>query len=425
MHYQGSNNTSSSSSGPSSAGLTNLPTHLYRGDPRAQYSAASYNQSYQTPVRDASSSGTQSYSGMNMQQQRNKFASKGAPPIAVSSGMPAYNSPLVLVPSSNMFNGMPQMSPFMASPMTGQADQMGQYSYVTANMHPNMGSMIPCSSIPYAMNYEMHGNKPAVWYTPDQKGVQNDTYGSMQYYPAPFVPAMDGSSLQAYSYAPMYPQMASLPVQGYQVMKTTDGYVFQDLEALTQQDPAIPHAVPAMWTNPSELTLAKCLENREGITNVYIRGFLPETTDDMLHAYAVRFGKIERRKAIVDLETGLCKGYSGPSTLDKRANDTDTRIGSFAFVQFYSFESCENCIRGFYYLGYQASFAQKSRNSRLKDLEDRSSTNIYCTNLPIDWTEAVSLLSPLARERMTTDHISGPSSPLRALPCSLGEDQPR
>lgn len=82
---------------------------------------------------------------------------------------------------------------------------------------------------------------------------------------------------------------------------------------------------------------------------------------------------------------------------------------SFGFVQYYNFESCENCIRGFFYLGYQASFAQvsslrlylmvctdifqKSRNSRLKDLEDRASTNIYCTNLPIDWTEAVSWLA--------------------------------
>lgn len=47
----------------------------------------------------------------------------------------------------------------------------------------------------------------------------------------------------------------------------------------------------------------------EGITNVYIRGFLPETTDEMLHAYAARFGKIERCKAIVDLDTSLCKGY--------------------------------------------------------------------------------------------------------------------
>lgn len=32
---------------------------------------------------------------------------------------------------------------------------------------------------------------------------------------------------------------------------------------------------------------------------------------------------------------------------------------------------------------------QKSRNSRLKDLEDRTSTNIYCTNVPMHWTEAV------------------------------------
>lgn len=36
-----------------------------------------------------------------------------------------------------------------------------------------------------------------------------------------------------------------------------------------------------------------------------------------------------------------------------------------------------------------ADVVQKSRNSRLKDLEDKSSTNIYCTNVPIDWTEAV------------------------------------
>jgi hypothetical protein len=33
---------------------------------------------------------------------------------------------------------------------------------------------------------------------------------------------------------------------------------------------------------------------------------------------------------------------------------------------------------------------QKSRNSRLKDLEDRNSTNIYCTGVPIDWNELVS-----------------------------------
>lgn len=109
-----------------------------------------------------------------------------------------------------------------------------------------------------------------------------------------------------------YPMVSNIHVQQpclqYQMMKTPTGYVIQDMEILTQQDPPIPRAIPAMWTNQSDLTLAKCLENREGITNVYIRGFPPETTDDMLHAYASRFGEIDRCKAILDLETGSCKG---------------------------------------------------------------------------------------------------------------------
>jgi NADPH-ferrihemoprotein reductase len=124
----------------------------------------------------------------------------------------------------------------------------------------------------------------------------------------PTVGAVERAALASYAYnMPTLPQTMQ-PYLQYQMMKSSNGYVLQDLEALTQQDPPIPRAVPAMWTNPSDLTLAKCLENREGITNVYIRGFLPETTDEMLHAYASRFGKIERCKAIIDLETGLCKG---------------------------------------------------------------------------------------------------------------------
>lgn len=225
---------------------------------------------------------------------------------------------------------------------------------------------------PYLVNYDMQdfsGQRRSPWVSAeDHKGAGSsaaESGSSMEYIPTP--PTMDNSTYSGYAYNAIPPQL-SQPCLPLQMMKTSNGYILQDLEALTQQDPPIPRAVPAMWTNPSELTLAKCLENREGITNVYIRGFLPETTDETLHSYASRFGKIDRCKAIVDLDTGLCKG--------------------FGFVQYFNFESCENCIRGFFYLGYQASFAQKSRNSRLKDLEDRTSTNIYCTNVPIDWTEA-------------------------------------
>ncbi|KAJ5982968.1 Nucleotide-binding alpha-beta plait [Penicillium waksmanii] len=369
MHHQNSQNPSSSSSGPSSNGQTGQYYH----DPRSSY-PSTYNQAAKTPIRDVNSSGPQVYNGSNMQNQRNKFTSKAAAPITVNSNLDwsaanrAYNSPLILVPNSTLFSGIPQVSSFVTSPITGQTDQVNQFPYVPTGVYQNLGSMIPgtYSSWPYMMNYELQDNKQSVWNPADQKGAQNENSGSLQYYPS-FVPTLDGASLSGYSYPNMLPQVGPLSLP-FQMMKTTNGYVIQDLDALTQQDPAIPRAVPAMWTNPSELTLAKCLENREGITNVYIRGFLPETTDDMLHAYAFRFGKIERCKAIVDLDTGLCKG--------------------FGFVQYYSFESCENCIRGFFYLGYQASFAQKSRNSRLKDLEDRASTNIYCTNIPIDWTEA-------------------------------------
>lgn len=100
--------------------------------------------------------------------------------------------------------------------------------------------------------------------------------------------------------------------QGYlplQLGKGSDGqYTYLDLDALTQQEPAIPRAVPAPWSSNSQRTLDKALKNEFGITNVYIRGLLPDTTDDMLHSYAARFGEIISCKAIVDLETGLCKG---------------------------------------------------------------------------------------------------------------------
>lgn len=305
----------------------------------------------------------------------------------------AYNSPFILVPNSSVFNGVPTVSSFVPNGVSGQADQMGQFSYLPTGVYPNVNPVVSGGypSWPYMINYEMHegtANKQATWNSSDvQKGTQGENTGQVQYYPSNLVSSMDGSAMPAYSYGGMVaPQLGSLSLP-LQMMKTPNGYVVQDLEALTQQEPAIPRAVPAMWTNPSDLTLAKCLENREGITNVYIRGFLPETSDEMLHAYAARFGKIERCKAIVDLDTSLCKGYQLRFfTLCRSFILIDNRFG---FVQYYSFESCENCIRGFFYLGYQASFAQKSRNSRLKDLEDRSSTNIYCTNIPLDWTEAV------------------------------------
>lgn len=112
-----------------------------------------------------------------------------------------------------------------------------------------------------------------------------------------------------------YPYQAQVDSQTYiagpiQPMKTKDnkGYEMVNLDELVMRNPSIPRAVPALWTNQEDLTLAKCLQNPEGITNIYIRGFMPDTTDEDLHQWASRFGEIESCKAIIEQDTGKCKG---------------------------------------------------------------------------------------------------------------------
>lgn len=78
------------------------------------------------------------------------------------------------------------------------------------------------------------------------------------------------------------------------------------LLALVHKEPPIPRAIPAP-SSPLK-PLDRSLENKSGETNVYIRGLLPETTDEMLHAWGKRFGDIASSKSIIDLKSSLCKG---------------------------------------------------------------------------------------------------------------------
>lgn len=93
------------------------------------------------------------------------------------------------------------------------------------------------------------------------------------------------------------------PIQNkYSVAATTPMHI----QMLVAQDPPMPRAIPAP-SSPMK-PLDRCLENKNGETNVYIRGLLPETTDEMLHVWGIRFGDIQSSKSIIDLKTGLCKG---------------------------------------------------------------------------------------------------------------------
>ncbi|KAF2268794.1 hypothetical protein CC78DRAFT_353266 [Lojkania enalia] len=137
------------------------------------------------------------------------------------------------------------------------------------------------------------------------------------------------------------------------------------LLALLNKEPPIPRAIPA--PNSPHKPLDRSLENKSGETNVYIRGLLPETTDEMLHAWGKRFGDIQSSKSIIDMKTNLCKG--------------------FGFIKYHNFEDAENCIRGFHYLGYEVSFARESFYSKLKKFSDEHNTNLYVSNIPKNMNE--------------------------------------
>ncbi|KAE8036857.1 hypothetical protein FH972_009490 [Carpinus fangiana] len=139
----------------------------------------------------------------------------------------------------------------------------------------------------------------------------------------------------------------------------------QEFLNILTRDPPVPHAVPA--PNSPVKTLDRALQNPNGITNVYIRGLQPGTTDDMLQNWAERFGDIVSSKSIIDHTTGKCKGYG--------------------FVKYHNFKDAENCIRGFHYMGYESSFARESFYAVLKKLSDEKNTNLYVSNLPKDMNE--------------------------------------
>ena len=76
---------------------------------------------------------------------------------------------------------------------------------------------------------------------------------------------------------------------------------------------------------------------------------------------------------------------------------------------YHNYDDAENCIRAFFFLGYEAKFAkvsrcrssrrshqipyltiyQESHNQRLKNLAEPDNTNLYVSNLPRMMVEAV------------------------------------
>ncbi|KAI7871872.1 hypothetical protein BDF14DRAFT_1759906 [Spinellus fusiger] len=104
--------------------------------------------------------------------------------------------------------------------------------------------------------------------------------------------------------------------------------------------------------------------------NIYVRGLSSTITDESFQALCESYGKVASSKAILDQKNGECKGYG--------------------FTMYEREQDCQAAIDGLNKAGLQASFARvghESFSSRLKHLQDDTSTNIYISNLPLDMSE--------------------------------------
>ncbi|XP_068101760.1 RNA-binding motif, single-stranded-interacting protein 1 isoform X4 [Hyperolius riggenbachi] len=154
----------------------------------------------------------------------------------------------------------------------------------------------------------------------------------------------------------MYPQYATY-------------YYPQYLQAKQPIVPAHPMAPPSPSTtnNNSSSSSSSSGWDQLSKTNLYIRGLLPNTTDQDLVKLCQPYGKIVSTKAILDKTTNKCKGYG--------------------FVDFDSPAAAQKAVSALKATGVQAQMAKQ---------QEQDPTNLYISNLPLsmDEQELETMLKP-------------------------------
>ncbi|PWN51593.1 hypothetical protein IE53DRAFT_293747, partial [Violaceomyces palustris] len=102
------------------------------------------------------------------------------------------------------------------------------------------------------------------------------------------------------------------------------------------------------------------------LTNIYINNLSENTTDEALFHLGSVCGVVMSHKAMIDAETGLCKGYG--------------------FIMYSNPEEAQRAIIWFSNNGFQTSYARESFSAKLRRMADRTSTNVYLSNLPVKFT---------------------------------------
>lgn len=255
-----------------------------------------------------------SFQGMNMQNQTFAAQAKNA-----------------MMSTGNSYNGMS-----VASTVPSMYGTAGQYVYTNGygagnNQTPNMFT-------PHASQYmqqlgynayQHHDHSPLSQHwtpttgatgevptliTPRRDSIssnENDQPATPSYASYPVFAhggvAINRSPSGAFSHSTPSPTSMMNPYGMSMAKQPEQSDVSPRIKLLLVREPAIPRAIPAP-SSPLK-PLDRALENQRGETNVYIRGLLPETTDPQLEDWGSRFGDIKSSKSIIDLNTGLCKGY--------------------------------------------------------------------------------------------------------------------
>ncbi|KAK5136575.1 hypothetical protein LTR08_002589 [Meristemomyces frigidus] len=314
------------------------------------------------------------FQGMNLQQNQTFAAQAKNAMMSTGAGYGGVGVPAAM-PSSlygatgqyvfpNNYGPAATQSPNMYTPHASQyMPQLNYQGYqhhdtspLSQNWTPTTGATgeVPTLITPRRDSISSNGN--------DQPATPS--YASYPGFPPGGV-AINRSPSGVFSHSTPSPTSMLGPYGMSMAKQPEQSEVSPRIKLLISREPAIPRAIPAP-SSPLK-PLDRALENQRGETNVYIRGLLPETTDEMLEHWGGRFGDIRSSKSIIDLNTGLCKG--------------------FGFVKYHNYEDAENCIRGFHYLGYEVSFARESFYSKLKTFSDDNNTNLYVSNLPKSMNE--------------------------------------
>ncbi|KAI8919376.1 hypothetical protein DFJ77DRAFT_508259 [Powellomyces hirtus] len=191
--------------------------------------------------------------------------------------------------------------------------------------------------------------------------MEAPTFASQVYYPYASIPAMQMYQAPI-SMAAEYNAFPSHPM------------------AFPQMSPS--HQQAAFRPAPPACRVSSPERNQVGV-NVYIRNLPSNMSDETLFTLGQAYGTIVSSKSIIDRNTSMCRG--------------------FGFVMYQTAGQADSAIEGFTKLGFAASIARETANTRNHQQHFRQGKqqalplqtsasnvgnhNVYLSNLPINMTE--------------------------------------